>query len=93
MFITARRLSRDVLLLQTTFGGNLMSPKAGAGLFVVIYILLFIPVVIWAGSIGPVLATVFIIGLAEAVVLAMLYLSIFYGHWDDHGQAASKSSH
>ena len=71
-----------------------MSAKAGAWLFVVVYILLFIPVVVWAGSIGPVLATVFIIGLAEAVVLAMLYLSIFFGHWDDHGQAAaSKSSH
>jgi hypothetical protein len=76
-----------------TFGGNLMSAKAGAGLFVVLYILLLVPLVLMAGSFGSMLATAGIIGSAEAIVLAMLYFSIFFGHYDDHEEAVPKSSH
>jgi len=69
-----------------------MSAKAGAKLFVVLYFVLLIPALIMTG--GTVLepsafAAVPIVATAEAIVFAMLYVTIFFGHHDAQHEAVA----
>jgi len=79
--------------LRTFFGGNRMNAKAGAKLFVVLYFVLLVPMVLMTGGIGiAAFAAIPIIGSAEAMVLSMLYFTIFFGHHEDHEELAVSSS-
>lgn len=62
-----------------------MNAKAGAKLFVVLYFVLLISMLyMTSGADISAFAAIPIIGSAEAIVMTMLYLTIFFGHHEDH---------
>jgi len=66
-----------------------MCAKTGAKVFVGLYFATLIPMLAMAGGWGvSAFAAIPIISSAAAIVMAMLYFTIFFGHYEDHEEPA-----
>jgi len=76
----------------TEFAGILINAKAGAKFFVGLYFVSLFAMVWMTGGIQiSAFASIPIIGSAEAIVMAMLYFTIFFGHHEDHEPVAPQA--
>lgn len=70
-----------------------MNAKAGAKLFIGLYFMALFAMVWMTGGIQmTAFASIPIIGTAEAIVVAMLYFTIFHGHHEDHEPAPPQAA-